>query len=219
MDLNKFRENVVASMSYPSGDAKFEALRVYTHGMATARFVKTINMAVKCLAPDEFYCEIGTFSGFSLLGAAHDNTKMCIGIDDLSMEDFFSKEQTEVKDRVRQILVSNITNFGGPCVKFIESDFRNVQFEDDKKGKMGILLIDGKHSEKEVNDTLAWADPYLADNCLIFFDDAGINGVDLAICDLWKRGAQMIHYSCSNLTTSNEVSGYGTAIMSITRKK
>ncbi len=219
MDIQKFKENVVSFMCYPNGDDKFSALRVFMHGMASARLAKTINFAVKCMANDEYYVEIGTFSGFTLISAGYETNKPCIGIDDLSVEDFFAAENIEVaRKNVRLILEQNLKMHSGFNIKFIESDFRKVAFEEDKKKKLAVLFIDGKHTEQEVNETLAWAEPYLAEDCVIIFDDSCMCGVDRAINDLWDRGGQLLFHASSNLDVPNEVTHYGVSIMYVKRK-
>lgn len=214
MNIEKFKENVISLMSYQNGDEKFAALRVYTHGMASSRFAKAINFAVKCLEEGEFYAEIGTYSGFSLISAGYENTSPCIGIDDLSMPDFFKKEHSEgAKNSIREILHTNMNTFGFSNLKHIESDFRNVVFDESQKGKMGVLLIDGKHTAAEVNDTLTWATPYLSKDSVILFDDVSMADVSHAVCDLWKVGGDLLYYAGTKC--HSEVSGYGVAIMAI----
>lgn len=216
MNLDRFKDNVISLMSYPNGDDKFAALRVQTHGMASARLAKTINFAVKCLDKDEFYVEIGTFTGFTLISAGYENTQSCIGIDDLSCIDFFGGDNIDkARENVRIILKNNLSTFGRHNLSHVESDFRKVVFDESNKKKMGILLIDGKHTEEEVNETLAWADPYLSYNSLIFFDDVVMGTINKSICDLWKRGGELLYYAATK--NHHEVTGYGVAIMAIKR--
>jgi len=162
----------------PSGDGAFAALRIASHGMAGIRTAKVINFACRCMDADEFYVEVGTFSGFTLISAGYQSNAMCFGIDDFSLEEVVKPESREEgKKLVRAALNKHLGEYGSVNCRFIESDFRSIGLEEKTKGKLSVLFIDGKHTYTEVKDTLEKFTPYLSKDAVIIFDDVQFGNI------------------------------------------
>lgn len=206
MDIKRFKESVVSLLTNPSGDAPFSTLRVATRGMSGCRTAKIINFACRCMAPDEFYLEIGTFAGYTLISAGYQNNAMCVGVDDFSLADVIQPNAIEgAKTSIREFLQRHLQAYGPSNHRFIEADFRNVELSEESKGKLAVLFIDGKHTGEEVQETIAKFDPYLASNALLIFDDVQFNGIPKALQTLWGSGSyEMLVYAVANISDSDE---------------
>jgi len=130
--------------------------------MSTYAIACLINKAVKDMAGDQSYVNVGVWHGFSLLSGMLGNAdKKCIGID-------------------------NFSEFGGPRMEFrrryldarsdkhqfYEMDYRqyfkNVQKPEEK---IGFYFYDGAHDYQNQLDGLKIAEPFLTDDALIMVDD------------------------------------------------
>lgn len=178
MDIKRFKEALPSLLMSSAGDAPFASLRILTHGMSGVRTAKIINFACKCMGKDEFYIEVGTFSGYSLISAGYQLNSMCVGIDDLSMKEVMKSEHIQNgKELVKSTLLRNMSEYGSVNLKFIESDFRAISLMDESKGKLAVLFIDGDHTYADVKEAMEKFSPFLADDALIIFDDVQFGGI------------------------------------------
>lgn len=196
MDIKRFKEALPSLLMSPSGDTPFAALRIATHGMAGIRTAKVLNFACKCMSADEFYVEIGTFSGYTLISAAYQLNSLCIGVDDFSLKEVVKPDMIEEgKKLVRESLARHIREYGGSNVKFIESSFRSVGLAQDSKG-LAVLFIDGDHTYQEVKDTMDKFTPFLSENAVIIFDDVQFGGIPKYIQEM-QDNYEMLAYLIS----------------------
>lgn len=185
MDIKRFKENLVSLLLTPSGDNPFAALRIATHGMSGVRTAKILNFAAKCMAPKEFYLEVGTFSGYTLISAGYQLNAICIGVDNLSMNELVKPEAKEAgKNSVRAILTQNLSQYGSINTRFVELDFRDVGLTEDSKGLLSVLFIDGDHTRDEVKLTFEKFTPYFSKDAVIVFDDVQFGGISTYIAEL-----------------------------------
>jgi hypothetical protein len=102
---------------------QFESVLKQVKGMTSANVMQLLNFAMKCMEPNEVYCEVGCFQGASLIGAmlGHPD-KMAYAVDDFS--EFESFEYSFKK------LIENLHNFElDEQVIFCEQDFEQFFFE------------------------------------------------------------------------------------------
>lgn len=189
MDIKRFKENLVPLLLNPAGDSPFAALRIATHGMSGIRTAKVLNFAAKCMAPTEFYLEVGTFSGYTLISAGYQLNALCVGVDDLSMNELVKPEaKEEKKNCIRDVLNKNIGEFGTANTRFVELSFRDVGLTDPAKGKLSVLFIDGDHTRQEAKDTFEKFEPYFSEDAVIVFDDVQFGGISSYIAELMADG-------------------------------
>jgi predicted O-methyltransferase YrrM len=170
MKLNEFLKELPGIMMNDIDDARFDALRLITRGMASARLGKIIHYACQYLDHEkEIYVEHGTWTGFTLACAGLDLRNRVIGIDPYDLE-YGNKELNEYG---KKMMVQNMKTFETPAV-VLQSDFRKVKWEDPKT--IGILFIDADHTHQDVIDSLIWAEPHLSKEALIIFDDYTTKG-------------------------------------------
>src|ERR671938_87989 len=82
-------------------------------GLARPNNLALLNLAARCVAPDETYVEVGAFRGSSLIGALIDND----GVDFLAIDDFSHSGAS------RDELERNLARFGfDGRVTIIEGD-------------------------------------------------------------------------------------------------
>jgi hypothetical protein len=167
-------------------EASFAALRIMTGGLTSPKAAKIINYAVRCMNENEAYIEIGTYTGFTLCAASYQNTRVCIGIDDLSMKDFVSLENVvKEKEKVRAKIEANISSMNNKKIWFFEQDFRTIDkisFDPDTL-KVGVCYVDGYHDFEQTNAALKWIEPQLADEAIIIVDDMHIPPVYGAVLE------------------------------------
>lgn len=181
MQLTNFLRNYPNILFNSEGDAKFTFLRLMTHGMCSVRMVKLLNYACKFLEGDEYYLEIGTYTGFSLISAGYESGRQFVGVDNFS-EAYFPKLD------VRKALEETLTKYPGGY-SIIDSDFRAYDLDTciPTHHKMGVFLVDGKHTYEDVIDSVNWAKKYLAPKALIFFDDLNVPGVKKAVEEIRQK--------------------------------
>jgi len=167
---NPFKYGYFNSVCSDQGEAEFAAIRVMTCGLSSQKFGKIINYAVKCMDPRNIYCEIGTFTGYTLLCAALHNSRQCLGIDNFSST-FYSPETAK---NVRARVHANLGHFSFPNVSFVEEDYKKVALDGDR---IGVFLVDAEHTREECFNCLEWGHRYLAPYAIVFVDDISACGV------------------------------------------
>jgi len=189
MDILRFKQNLIPLLTSSDGDGPFQFNRMAMRGMSSPRTAKILNFGAICASNGEFYLEIGTFSGYTLLSAAYQNNTLCIGVDDFSLKDVYKNAgSSEITNFVREALNRNILQFGGGNVQFVEADFRKIVIPDDKKGKLAVFFIDGTHDYENVDQAIRQFEPLLADDAVVVFDDASIRDIPKKIQELWQSG-------------------------------
>jgi len=176
-------------ISYPHlicsdyGESEFSTFRVICPGLSSAKLGKILNYASRLLDDKEIYLEIGTFTGFSLISASHQNSfSHFVGIDNFSIAgiDTDPKQRQWVKDRLN----INLDHWAHPNRQVIDGDFREINLEEGTK--IGVFYIDGKHTYDELIENFKWGEKYLADQALIVIDDITIPGIGEGIRDWIK---------------------------------
>lgn len=178
-DLDKFQAGVSEVLFGSYSDSQFAAIRAVCGGMSGVKTAKLLNFAVSCLGKDEFYLEIGVYTGFTMISAGLGHQRSIIGVDN-------SSEFGDVRERFHR----NTGMFVHYGYQYIATDFRNVQLSPANEKKTGVLYIDGKHDYKDLMDSLAWAENgILSDKSIIVIDDIGVKGISEGIED-WLKSHQ-----------------------------
>ncbi len=153
------------------------------HGMCSVRFAKLINEAARFLGDKECYLEIGTYAGFTLLSAGYENQQVFIGVDNFSENYTFNGD-------IKKELMKNIDAYPG-AYYIIDGDFKNVDLKNflREEAKIGVFLIDGKHTYEEVMKSIEWGKPYLSDEAVVFFDDTNVPEVKKALDEIKQDAA------------------------------
>jgi predicted O-methyltransferase YrrM len=206
MDIRRFKEALVPLLTESSGDSLFSTLRIATKGMSGIRTAKIINFACRCMDENEFYLEVGTFAGYTLISAGYQSNAMCVGVDDFSLEDIVRPESRETaRESLRNVLNKNLESYGLTNCKFIELDFRKVEMTPKSIGNLAVLFIDGKHTSQEVDETLAKFSPYLSKDAVLIFDDIQFNDIPKSLQRLWKSEEyEMLLYVVSTVNKKDE---------------
>lgn len=150
-------------------------------GMTTPSTMHLLNLAVQCLGPNECYLEVGTWRGATLIGALLGNDAYGVAIDDDSMDEHDGDEQLS-----RDVWDLNMFKFGMRD----RSCYINGSVPGVWKGGMsaywggtgiGVYLFDGdKSTEQAAYEGLSGVIPFLADEALLFIDDANEINIRLA---------------------------------------
>lgn len=155
-------------------DADFLPVISNLHCMSTPRVYAILNAIVSCMDPEEFYLEVGTYQGGSLISALLGNTARAIGVD--SFEEF---TQTNNFDLTR----SNLDRFGiGDRATLVNANFRSffASFAM-KHDRIGVYYYDGAHGYEVQLAGMEAAWQFLSPGALIVVDDFSYPEVQLAV--------------------------------------
>jgi len=144
-------------------------------GFSAPYVMKMLNMAVRNMGPDEYYLEIGTHRGRTLIGSMIGNDKDAVAVDDFS--------QFGDGDVVRSNLLASINEFNlEDRARFIEKEseaFLDEGGPHDIIGDRtaGVYFYDGNHDWDIALRNLQKGVPYLSDEAVIVLDDFSCPGV------------------------------------------
>jgi predicted O-methyltransferase YrrM len=210
MNLSKFKTNLMRLLCSTEGEEPFHALRMMTGGLSSPKIAKIINYACKCCDyGKEAYVEIGTYSGYTLAAAAYQNNTTCVGIDDLSMDDFFANDEWREQGRkdCREMIKKAMGLVKNKNVMFVEEDFRKIdklEFKPDPR-KIGVLYIDGFHSYEQTTQAFTWAEPQFADEAIVICDDVNLPQVYRAVVEQALTGKYVIDILAKHTTDDFDV--------------
>lgn len=138
-------------------------------GMTTPSTMHLINLAVQHLGPNECYLEVGTWRGATLIGALLGNDAQGYAIDNDAMTEHNEDERSS-----RDVWLENIYQCGvAGRAHYVNDSVPHVWSMFAPDISIGVYLFDGDKSTAEA--ALAGLDgviPFLADEALIFVDDA-----------------------------------------------
>lgn len=148
-------------------DRRFRAVVDDVDGMSTEHILTVLNLAVAHLGDDEWYLEVGSYRGRSLIGAmlghAHDRFA--------AIENF--REFGVPGDRAHDQAVANLERWGvGGRARFVRGEAFRVLRRSPTPGPVGVYFYDGAHSRLAQYLGLAHAERHLADEALVVVDDA-----------------------------------------------
>jgi predicted O-methyltransferase YrrM len=156
-------------------DERFAAVLEEVPGLARPNNLALLNLAARCVAPDETYVEVGAFRGSSLIGALLDNDGVeCVAIDDFSHS-----------GASRDELERNLARFGvDGRVTILEGDAFELLPGGALAGRrVGVYYYDAAHTYEQQLDGLLLAEPYLVEDALLIVDDTDWDFVDAAVRD------------------------------------
>lgn len=108
--------------------------------LSTFTLAGILNEAVRQMAPDECYVNVGTWQGFSLFAGMLGNpARRCVGIDN------FSELTGPEFGTVRETFLRRFEAWRSPAHEFFEGDYVDY-FEREHRGRIGVYLYDGEHS-------------------------------------------------------------------------
>jgi predicted O-methyltransferase YrrM len=133
-------------------------------GMSSARKGKLLNLAFSCLAPDECYCEIGTYLGKSLISAMLGNPERPVA----ACDNFSQFTETNSFDK----LMTNLRKYKlDSKIQFLNGDFRTIISSRTIQNRVGLYFYDGAHDENSQYLGIRNIEPLLSDKALVIVDD------------------------------------------------
>lgn len=128
--------------------------------MSTIAVGAIIDKVVGRMPPDEAYVNIGVWNGFTFLsGLVNNPSKTCIGVDNFRQ---FGGPRDQFQARFQRYKSSNHHFFDMDYVEY----FAKVHRE-----RIGVYMYDGDHSYENQLKGLELAEPFFAEDCVIFVDD------------------------------------------------
>ena len=155
--------------AYPRFPNPYIEVLESVQGMTTPSTMHLLNLAVRHMAKDECYLEVGTWRGATLIGALLGNDAFGVAIDDDSMNEHDEDERSSYV-----VWLENMVRFDvRHRTEYIDGSVPDV-FEGLKLTRpVGVYLFDGdKSTEEAAYAGLAGVVPFLAPEALIFVDDA-----------------------------------------------
>ena len=163
--------------AYPRNAERYCAVLDTVQGMTTPSTMHLLNLAVQHLAPNECYLEVGTWRGATLIGALLGNDAYGVAIDDDSMNEHDGDERASWDVWEENILKFKLDRH----VEYVHGSVPDVWNELGVRTPIGIYFFDGdKSSEDAAYAGLSGVIPFLADEALIFVDDANEITIRLA---------------------------------------
>jgi hypothetical protein len=141
------------------GDSEIDPEVLKIPGMSGRCYRHFINNLVRT-TPDARYLEIGTWAGSTLCSAINNNRVSATAIDNWSE---FGNPKPLFEEYLARFRTADAH------VRFIESDFRTVDFS--ALGKFNIYLFDGPHEYQDQYDGLDMALPALEERFILVVDD------------------------------------------------
>jgi predicted O-methyltransferase YrrM len=153
-------------------DRRFAPVAEGVQNLARENNLALLNLATRCLDPDEAYVEVGVFHGASLIAAMLGNEgKRFVGIDSFAFREA-SRERVE----------ANLARFGLDVPELIVGDaFELVPAGALEDVLIGAWYYDADHSYEAQLDGLRIAEPHLAPGALVIVDDTDWDDVDRAM--------------------------------------
>jgi hypothetical protein len=173
LETNRWASRIVASeklthqleamnTEVPAANENIEKLRTLLDVPRMSSFAISIiiNKGVSLMRSDLAFVNVGVWNGFTLLSGMTNNTgKKCVGIDNFS--EFGGP---------RESFLERFNHYKSPSHCFYEMDFAEY-FRTVHRGMIGAYLYDGDHSYECQLKGLELAEPFFADDCLVFVDD------------------------------------------------
>jgi predicted O-methyltransferase YrrM len=155
--------------------ARFAEILEAVPGLARTNNLALLSLAARCVAPGEWYVEVGTFRGTSLVTAMRGNDHARFAALDNWSFDEASRPQLE----------ANLERFGlTGRAELLEGD----AFETLRSGALaghaiGAYYYDNGHEYEQQLDGLRLVEPYLASPSLLIVDDSDWERVARAVDD------------------------------------
>ncbi|MDQ7035634.1 MAG: class I SAM-dependent methyltransferase [Anaerolineae bacterium] len=144
--------------------------------MSTYAMAAIINEAVRRIAPDTAFVNIGVWHGFTFLsGLIGNGDKHCIGIDNFS--EYGGPKEAFYK---------RFEKYSSSSHDFYEMDYIDY-FATLHETPIGFFIYDGNHSYENQCQALTLAEPFFADDCIIMVDDTNYEAVRRANEDFIKH--------------------------------
>jgi len=153
-------------------DRRFQSVAEGVENLARENNLALINLAARCLGPDEAYVEVGVYHGASLISAMLGNEgKRFVGIDSFGFRDA-SLEKVE----------ANLGRYGLAVPEIVVGDaFALVPAGALGEIRIGVWYYDAAHSFEAQVEGLRIAEPHLVDGALVIVDDTDWDDVDRAM--------------------------------------
>ena len=197
MDIARFRREL--DSQFPGGDlyaaapldSRFDRVIEQIEGMSSTHSLTLLNVAARCLGEDEWYLEVGSYRGRSLVGASLDHAHGRFAAIE-SFREFVDQHPDVSHEVVRKTLAT----WGVDTrVQFIRGDAFRLLPRGAVPGPVGVYFYDGAHTRLAQWLALAVAEPLLADEALVVIDDTSWPQVDKATRHYVRRhpGYELIY--------------------------
>ena len=171
-DQNSYSKNLkLALFKSLAMDTKISDEIKFMSGMSGRKYRYLINNLVSSVNNPR-YLEIGSWAGSTVCSALYGNEAKAVCIDNwlkFETEEYVKKvyntkdQKKEFEINTKKIITEKID------FKFIESDFRKVDFN--HLGKFNIYCYDALHDEKSQYDGISLVQPALDDIFILIIDD------------------------------------------------
>lgn len=131
------------------------------NGMSGKKYRHFINNLISDIG-DARYLEIGCWKGSTTCSAIYKNSVDAYCVDNWTE---FGGPKNIFYENVKRC----VDEFEDTGVTFVESDFRNINYEE--IGKYNVYLFDGPHSREDQRDGLSYAQSALDDEFIFICDD------------------------------------------------
>jgi len=144
--------------------------------MSSRNILFLLKLAIDCMDEDETYLNIGVYKGGSLIVplCLSNQLRKAIGVDNWIKFDNSNKNQFIVENYISSLSLSDMVQLE------IDDQSRFLQ-KFDRENKVGLVFLDGDHSELKTKEALFLLFDILNDDGLIFVDDTNRSEVSKSI--------------------------------------
>lgn len=163
--------------AYPAYPKPYIDVLKTVQGMTTPSTMHLLNMAVRHMATNECYLEVGTWRGATLIGALLGNNAYGVAIDDDSMNEHDGDERASQDVWLENVCQFEMTERTFYVNENVPNVWKSYYLSDlmlvPVRAPAGVYLFDGdKSTEEAAYEGLSGVMPFLADEALIVVDDA-----------------------------------------------
>jgi protein O-GlcNAc transferase len=192
MDYQKFQQQLPelfdnwGELSCHPKSEIFQSIKTQVNSMISPNVMQLLNFAVSCLQENEVYCEIGTFTGASVISALVNNPdKIAYAVDNFSELD-----EGENFDK----LASNLEAFNiAEQVFFCYQDFEDFFRELKNQGlteKIGVYFYDSSQNYRSYLIGLLNLKSVISDKCLIIITNCQWQSCQQAVRDFLATNSE-----------------------------
>lgn len=169
---------------------RYKDVHLNVQGMTTPSNMHLLNLAVRCMEPNECYLEVGTWRGKTLIGALLGNDGEGVAIDNDSMDEHDGDTRSS-----QDVWRENVAAFGMTRrTQYVDASVPAVWETMRLRKRAGVYLFDGDKSTADAAyEGLAGVIPFLADEALIFVDDANELNIRMAVDRVCKQHRDNLH--------------------------
>jgi predicted O-linked N-acetylglucosamine transferase (SPINDLY family) len=170
---------------HPKSDI-FKSIRTTVNSMISPNVMQLLNLAVSCLDDNEVYCEIGTFTGGSLIsGLINNPDKIAYAVDNFSELDA-GENFDKLTNNLEQFNLADQVFF---CYQDFEEFFRDLKNQELQE-KIGVYFYDASQNYRSYLLGLLHLKSVISEKCLLILTNCQWQSCQQAVRDFLNTNSE-----------------------------